>query len=171
LLDEKELSRSVLIWRDASACVQEAHGDLAEESRRYFIIRCIIDDQVKDVVLTAEKHIASAKVKSADDVRLQPGPLVLYSPERRELNLQLRDYLYENLYFNPEVHQPNLKAVKMLGDLFAYFLERPQEIGELSRNRAEEIGWQRAICDYLAGMTDGYVHRTHAQIFNGSRSL
>lgn len=170
LLDEQKLVCEVRIWRDAAACVKKAHGDLTEECRRYFTIRCIIDDQVKDVVLTTEKHIAGVKVRTADDVRLQPKALVHYSPKRRKLNLELRDYLYENLYFNPVVHEPNVKAVRMLEDLFAYFLQHPNEIGEFSRKRAGEIGWHRAICDYIAGMTDGYVHRTHAQIFGNSKS-
>jgi dGTPase len=170
LLEEQKLVRDVRIWRDAAACVKKAHGELAEECRRYFIIRCIIDDQVKDVVLTAEQHISEAGVRTADDVRLQPKALVQYSPKRRKLNLELRDYLYENLYFNPVVHEPNVKAVRMLGDLFNYFVEHPNEIGDFSRKRAGEIGLHRAICDYIAGMTDGYVHRTYAQIFGASKS-
>jgi len=170
LLDEKKLKRDVRIWRDAAARVRKEHGELADECRRYFIIRCIIDDQVKDVVYTAEEHIAAAGVRTADDVRLQAKPLIQYSPKRRKLNLELREYLYQNLYYNPEVHEPNVKAVCMLEDLFSYFLTHPKEIGEFSRNRASEIGWHRAICDYIAGMTDGYVHRMHRQIFSKSRS-
>ena len=49
------------------------------------------------------KAIAAAGVKSADDVRLYPKALVQYSPERRMLNLELRKYLYKNLYYNPVV--------------------------------------------------------------------
>src|SRR4051794_26253585 len=92
LLSEKQLNRDVRIWRQATRTVVKQFGDLADECRRYFIIRCIIDMQVKDVVETTEAKINKAGVKSADDVRLQSRPLVQYSPERRELNLELRDY-------------------------------------------------------------------------------
>jgi dGTPase len=115
LLNEKKLRKNVELWRIAARAVEKQFGPLADdECRRYFTIRCLIDMQVKDVVGTSEKLIASAEVQSADEVRLQPRALVRYSPKRRDQNLQLRDYLYKNLYFNPEVHQPNMRAVRML---------------------------------------------------------
>ena len=66
--------------------MKREHGDLPDECRRYFIIRTIIDGQVRDVVLTTEKLITRAGVQSADAVRLHPRPLVQYSPPRRKLN-------------------------------------------------------------------------------------
>ena len=113
LLSETQLLRDVQIWAEAAKFVKKSGGTLPDECRRYFIIRCIIDDQVKDVVYTTEERVAAAGVKSADEVRLQTRPLVQYSPKRRELNLQLRNYLYKNLYYNPEVHEPNRRAVRM----------------------------------------------------------
>src|SRR5881296_2680563 len=50
LLSESQLSRQVRIWRHSARTVQEQYGELPEECRRYFIIRCIIDGQVRDVV-------------------------------------------------------------------------------------------------------------------------
>ena len=165
LLDEKHLTKNVRIWADATRRVKKAHGDLASEARRYFIIRCIIDDQVTDVVTTSETLIRDSGVISADEVRLHPTPLVRYSPKRRALNLELRDYLYKNLYYNPVVHEPNKRAVQMLERLFHHYLGHHKEIGEFSRQRAKQTGWPRAVCDYLAGFTDRYVMQEHERIF------
>jgi len=165
LFAEDRLRKDVKIWTEAAQCVTAEYGDLPDESRRYFIIRCIIDSQVKDVVHTAEANLKAAGIKSADDVRRQPTPLVQYSENLSRLNAELRDYLYKNLYFNPEVHEPNRRAVRMLEDLFRYYLDHPNEIGELSRKRARQDGWPRAICDYLAGMTDRYAMLEHQRIF------
>jgi dGTPase len=82
------------------------------------------------------------------------------------LNLELRDYLYKNLYYNPVVHQPNQRAVKMLEKLFEFFLKHPEEIGENSQKRLKKIGLHRAVCDYLAGMTDRYVGLEYKRIFS-----
>src|SRR3954467_10147974 len=103
LLSEKELQAHVEVYAQAAKSIKKNYGHLPDESRRYFIVRCIIDDQVKDVVHQTEALLAAAGVKTADEVRLQRKPLVRYSPRRRGLNLELRDYLYKNLYFNPEV--------------------------------------------------------------------
>jgi dGTPase len=165
LLSEKKLATNVRVWAHAAKLVKKEYGNLADESRRYIIIRTIIDMQIRDVVENSERLIAKAGVQSADDVRLCAKPLVQHSPERSKLNLELRHYLYKNLYYNPVVHQPNLRAVKLLGELFHYYLKHPKEIGESSRRRLKKIGLHRAVCDYLAGMTDRYVMLEYKRIF------
>ncbi|PYL00779.1 MAG: deoxyguanosinetriphosphate triphosphohydrolase [Verrucomicrobia bacterium] len=165
LLSERKLSGRVRLWRQSARTVKKEYGELPEECRRYFIIRCIIDGQVRDVVQTTEKRILDSGATSADGVRRQAKTLVQYSSKRRELNLELRDYLYENLYFNPVVHEPNQRAVRMMEQLFQYYLEHPQEVGAQSRKRIKKVGLHRAVCDYIAGMTDRYVIQEHHRLF------
>ncbi len=172
LLSEKELERNVRIWAHAANLVRKEHGKLADESRRYYTIRTIIDLQVKDVVETSERLILAAGVNSADEVRLFPRTLIQYSPERRKLNIELRKYLYKNLYFNDAVNEPHLRAKQLLRDLFAYYVKHPSEIGEHAQQRARKTGIHRAVCDYLAGMTDRYAMLAHQRIFgNGNGSV
>ena len=113
----------VRIWAQAARLVKKEHGDLPDECRRYFIIRTIIDLQIKDVVGTSETLIRAAGVQSADDVRLHAKPLIRYSAERRELNIELRRYLYKNLYFNSVVNEPHIRAKRILRELFQYLFE------------------------------------------------
>jgi len=165
LLSEAALTRHVRVFAQAARTVRREHGDLPDEVRRYFIIRCIIDSQVRDVVETSEAAIQAAGVKTADDVRRQARPLIRHSPARRSLNTELSRYLLRNLYSNPAVAGPNRRAGKMLEDLFRYFLKHPGEIGQSSRKRARQTGWHRAICDYLSGMTDRYTLLEHRRLF------
>jgi dGTPase len=168
LLSEAQLSRQVRLWRQATRTVEDEYGPLADECRRYFIIRCIIDLQVKDVVTTTEAMIDKAGVASADAVRLQPRPLVRYSPERRAQNVELRNFLYKNLYFNPVVNQPHIRARRVLEELFKHYLAHHGEVGSQARKRARRDGWPRAICDYLAGMTDRYAMLEHGRLLGSS---
>jgi len=164
LLSENELKENVKLWREADIAICDEHGELADECRRYFIIRCLIDSQVHDVVETSSALITESGAQSADEVRLQENPLIRYSKERRATNLELREYLYAYLYYNPEVHKPNQRGVKLLEALFTHYLEHPEEIGSQSRSRIETDGLHRAICDYLAGMTDRYVALEHERL-------
>ena len=166
LLTETALAKNVELWNRVARVVKKQHGSLPDECRRYFIIRTIIDMQVKDVVETSEALIEKAGVQSADDVRLCPKILVQYSAERRKLNQQLRRYLYKNLYFNPVVNEPHLRAKEILRDLFGFYLKQPAEIGENIRRRIRKLGLHRTVCDYLAGMTDRYALQEHARIFS-----
>jgi dGTPase len=165
LLSEPQLRRHVCLWRQATQTVEREYEKLPDECRRYFIIRCIIDMQVKDVVYNSEKLIMRADVQSADEVRLQPRALIQYSPPRRALNLELRNFLYKNLYFNEVVNEPHVRARRILEELFAYYLNNHLELGNQARRRAKRDGWARAVCDYMAGMTDRYALQQHQRLF------
>ena len=164
LLSEKQLRKEVKLWRTANNAVEREFGKLPDECRRYFIIRCIIDLQVKDVVETTEEQIRKAGVKTARDVRLQAKPLVRYSPARVKENQELRRFLYQNLYFNPVVDEPHIRARRILEELFKYYLGHHDALGLAARKRARRDGWPRAICDYLAGMTDRFALLEHQRL-------
>ena len=92
-------------------------------------------------------------------------PLVQYSPARRELNRELRRYLYKNLYYNRAVNEPHRHAKQLLKDLFAYFLRHPQKLGDQARKQIRKAGRHRAVCDYIAGMTDRFAIAEHRKFF------
>ena len=169
LLSEKQLRAQVRLWHQATKTVEGEYGRLPDECRRYFIIRCITDLQVKDVVTTTESLIAGAQVKAADDVRAQKQPLVQYSTERRQQNGELCEFLYRNLYDNPGVNEPHLRARMVLEALFQHYLTNHQEIGSQARKRARRDGWPRAVCDYLSGMTDRYALLEHQRLVQTGR--
>jgi dGTPase len=165
LLSEKQLERDLPLWREAARRVRRGHGDLEAEVRRSFTIRTLIDLQVCDAVEATEARILASGIRTADDARRQPRHLVGHSPARQKLNLSLRKFLYKNLYFNPRVDVPNSRAVRMLEDLFRHYLAHPEQVSEHARKRFRKVGKHRAICDYLAGMTDRYALLDHARIF------
>ncbi len=164
LLSEAQLDRDIDCWKIASARIRSEYGDLPEECRHYFIIRCLIDEQVQDVVQTTEANINSVQVTSADDVRQQATNLVAYSKKRHETNLQLRTYLYNNLYFNHIVHEPHKRATRMLGDLFRYYQNHPNTMDSFAQSMISEYGLERSICDHLACMTDRTVILEHKRL-------
>jgi len=165
LLSEDELNRNVTVWRNAARKVKKEQGNMPEECRRYAIIREMIDGQVRDVVETTEKLIAAAGVRSADAVRLHRTALVQYSASRRRLNREMRKYLYRNLYFSKQVDEANTRAVRILAEVFNFYLKHPKELGEQSQKRIRREGLHRAVCDYIAGMTDRYVMHEYQRHF------
>ena len=168
LLSEVQLDRDIDCWKIASTRIKSEYGDLPEECRHYFIIRCLIDEQVQDVVQTTEANIKGAKVTSADDVRQQSDNLVAYSKKRQETNLQLRTYLYNNLYFSSIVHEPHKRATLMVGDLFRYYQKYPNAMDSFAKSMIIEQGMERSICDHLACMTDRTVILEHERLIKNS---
>jgi dGTPase len=169
LLSEKQLRSEVRLWRQATRRVEGQYGELPDECRRYFIIRCITDLQVKDVVTTTEELIGAAAIQSVNDVRAQAGPLVQYSAKRGKLNAELCRFLYAHLYDSPTVNEPHLRARLVLEDLFKHYLAHHEQVGSAARKRARRDGWARAVCDYLAGMTDRYAIQEHQRLVKEGR--
>ena len=92
-------------------------------------------------------------------------PLIRYSPGLRIANRALRKFLYANLYYNPGVAIMNRRACRMLRDVFNLYIRDPSLLGRNTVRRLRREGLERSICDYLSGMTDGYLLDEHARLF------
>jgi dGTPase len=79
--------------------------------------------------------------------------------------VKLRDFLYDRVYDLPQVHGDFIKSAKILRELYSYFRQNPQEFrkeaGEAFTHGPEE----RAIADFIAGMTDRYAFKLYEKIF------
>ena len=168
LLDPKQLA-DLLAWQETEKEVRRNFPKLRGAELRAYVIRCLIDRQVADVIRTSSARIDASAVRSADDVRAQPKPLIAYSDSLRRANLQLRKFLYKNLYYHPSVAGANKAACEMLGDVFAAYLKKPDLLGEATARRVEEVGLHRTVCDYVSGMTDRYLLDEHARLSKTAR--
>jgi len=168
LLEPKQLAE-LDAWRGTAGQVRRDFPRLKGAEFRAYVIRCLIDHQVADVIRTSSARIDAAGVCSADDVRAHRDPLIAYSDPLRRANVQLRKFLYKNLYYHPRVAGANTAACEMLGDVFAAHLKKPALLGEATARRVEEIGLHRTVCDYVSGMTDRYLLDEHARLFKKTR--
>ncbi len=152
-------------WQHSYEEVRAHFPDLAGRELRSYVIRCIIDRQVQDVIATSAALIAEAGVQSADEVRRQPRPLIRYSAPLLVANRALRKFLYANLYYHPRVAEANGRACGLLRAVFEEYLAKPALLGDATSRRIASDGLQRAVCDYLSGMTDRYLMEEHARLF------
>ncbi len=74
----------------------------------------------------------------------------------------LRKFMFENVYTNPLAKGQEKKAEKMLIDMFEYYMDHFDSIPEEHRNAPE--GKERAVCDYIACMTDRYAVSTYNEL-------
>jgi dGTPase len=132
-----------------------------------YVIRCIIDRQVQDVISNSARAIAASGVRSADDVRRHRKALICYSPELSAANRKLRKFLYANLYYHPTVAGINRRASRMLRGLFMACVRDPSLLGRGTVRRVRKEGLERSVCDYLSGMTDGYLLQEYARVCEG----
>jgi len=168
LLEPRQLVK-LQAWRETERQVRCDFPQLKGKEFRAYVIRCLIDRQVADVIRTSSARIDTSGVRSADDVRAQAKPLIAYSDSLRRANLQLRKFLYQHLYYHPRVAGANNAACRMLGEVFEAYLKKPELLGEATSRRVEEVGLHRTVCDYISGMTDRYLLDEHVRLFKSAR--
>lgn len=77
---------------------------------------------------------------------------------------RLNAFMYESVYLNPRAKKEEKKVPALMETLYRY-LCRPEHLPEDMRQIAEQEGYERAACDYIAGMTDHYAIELFSTIF------
>ncbi|MBM6666407.1 deoxyguanosinetriphosphate triphosphohydrolase [Lacrimispora saccharolytica] len=83
------------------------------------------------------------------------------SPEMAEAMKLLRELMFANVYRSSVAKKEEVKAKRMLTELYEYYTEHPDQLsGEYQRL----IEWgekkEQVVCDYISGMTDQYsIHK------------
>lgn len=77
----------------------------------------------------------------------------------------LHKFMFVAVYTNPICKSEEKKAVEMLGKIFEYYCKKPEELPKLYLDICEEEGEERAVCDYIAGMSDTYAVKVFNQLY------
>ena len=126
----------------------------------YETIRRMLSAQVYDVIDATQAAIDAAAPTDADAAR-GAGPLVLFSGAMRAQSVELKRFLFANLYRHPQVMQTTGQAQTVVRELFDAYVAHPSEMPESFACRPDA---PRAVADYIAGMTDRFAMREHERL-------
>lgn len=118
--------------------------------------KSIIDILVSDCIETSMKKIRSSAVETLEDVLACGESLIAISTANDEKLKQLEDFLFNNFYLHETIRQTADKVKIWLNDLFTMISEKPAVMPRYFQNLAEKEGFERIVCDYIAGMTDRF---------------
>jgi dGTPase len=136
------------------------------EVDRHRMIHRLVGILVTDAVEATSQKIKESRVKSAVAVQKLDHNLAGYSEATTRRNRELKDFLYANLYRHHRVVRMSVKAERIMADLFDAYCDEPAMLPAAVRAVIDEYGQERAICDYLAGMTDRYAVEEHGKLFD-----
>jgi dGTPase len=153
--------------------VNAAHPGIGTRRMVHEVVRRMINRQVSDLVETTRRRIAESGVASLDEVRTQAAPLIGFSTQMAEWNLELKQFLRLQLYRHYRVRRMSSKADRIMKALFGAFMddiqvlppEYQQKAGE-SERAAGVAGRARVVADYIAGMTDRYAIGEYERLFD-----
>jgi dGTPase len=144
--------------------VRARYPDLTDRRLIHETVRRMINTLVVDLVEETRRLLAQHAPASIDDVRRAPA-LAAFSPEVRETHLALKRFLFQNLYRHYRVVRMSEKARRVVRDLFNAFVAEPRLLPPEFQARAGQDPY-RAVCDYVAGMTDRYAILEHRRIYD-----
>lgn len=158
LLNNEMLS-TLEIWQQATAISESAGLTPGSDRHMSFSVRNLIDMMVGDAIRSSAEAIASAKINSPAGAQAQEGKLIVQSPPFHKMTGELRAFLFDNMYFHPEVKQENDAVAAMMEFIFHTYVDNPAEMGNTARRRIANDGLKRAVADYIAGMTDRFAQQ------------
>ena len=131
-------------------------------------VRELIGVMVRDVLDETRRRLAQARPDSADALRALDHPVVAFS-EPMILHLAaLRRHLFAHMYRHYKVNRMMSQARRVTSDLFDLYLGDPGvlpsdvQAGMSGPGTAQTA---RAVCDYIAGMTDRFAVEEHRRLF------
>jgi len=151
-----EILREAYKWR----------GPNLEDMERHRMIRQLVGIMVTDMIETTDKRLKEGKAKSALDLQKLKHNVIGYSEDMQRRNRELKDFLYKNLYRHYRVVRMQVKAERLITDLFNAYRSEPLMLPDTIQPFINTRGLERTICDYIAGMTDRYAIEEHQKLFN-----
>jgi dGTPase len=141
-------------------------GKPLDEHWRYQLHRTLIRLQINDVIDMTARRLDESGAQTPLDVQRLPYNVAGYSDEFARIARKWKDFLYENLYHHFRVMRMTTKAKRFVRQLFSAYLEEPRQLpGEIQAQFAER-GAERAVVDYIAGMTDRFALQEWQRLFD-----
>jgi dGTPase len=153
----------------ALADVLKAYPDLEHNRLVHETVRRVISAMVQDVLAETKRKISQVKPKTADAAREAGEVIVKFSPQMRENNRILQQFLSQRMYTHPRVMDIMSRAQRVIGDLFHAYVTDEQLLPRDWRDLAganDQRHTARQVCDFIAGMTDRYALDQHKRLFD-----
>lgn len=142
---------------------------LTDEPRRIraHAVRQMIGIFVTGVLTESRGRLAAVAPRSADAVRAAPGPVIGFDQGLSAANAVIREFLYARMYRHWRVNRMTHKVERVVRDLGALLLARPDLLRDDWRDGAgapQAAATAEIVRDYIAGMTDRFALDEHRRL-------
>ena len=161
LLTVEQLVESVDLFAQHYRVAKTRYPEAAEKLVFNEALKSIFDHFVGDLIANTAQRVKAAGVHSVDDIRHYSERIAAFSATVELERRGLKNFLYENLYYSPALAAEKEDAERITGELFAHWMEEPDDLPRNYREKAAEEPLPRVICDYIAGMTDPFIYQQY----------
>lgn len=164
LFDMDSVSHAVPQYDEIRREMESRYPDAPEKIVFQETLRRLVDWLVSGFIEGTREAATAAGVSNCDEVRGHARRLARISAAASATNLALKTFLRENMYYAATLIAEREVASRHVAELFEFYVQRPEALPENYRTETETMPLHRVVCDYIAGMTDGYFRRTYQQV-------
>jgi dGTPase len=137
-----------------------------DELTRRKILRELYGLLVTDVVKTSAANLEIELVNSPEEIQLLDSTIVSYSPQLEEMTRVLKDFLYERMYKHYRLMRMQSKAERLVNAIFRAYVKEPKMLPQKVQDKLADVSVNRAVADYIAGMTDRFAIQEWEKLFD-----
>ena len=164
LFQTRDVADEVPAYAEIYDAIETQFPGASERDRFQEILRLLTDWFVGGLVEGTVRAARAAGVKDSEEVRRFPSRIAAFTPEVLEASRGLKRVMHKFVFSSTALSEDRKRSRAMIGELFQFFIEHPERLPEPYSGRAEGARAPRVICDYIAGMTDVFFHRTYQQV-------
>ena len=162
LIELEDAREAVAKIRELDEVLAQQYPGAPERVRMHEIVRGLVNWLVSELI---EGTVAAAKgLASVDEVRGNDTRVAGFSAEASACSQELKAFLRRTVYESQGVAEDRQQAAGLIGILFDFFMEQPNRLPVSYLEESAGQPLYRTVCDYIAGMTDGFLLRTCQQM-------
>jgi dGTPase len=160
----EEIATAVPNYASILAGVRRQWPDVPQRLQFQEVLRLLIDLLVTGLINGTLRAATEAGVKTTGDVRRHPARLACFLPAASETAQALKRFLHARVYNSPLLLAERERASGMISELFQFYLHEPARMPSPYSEQIANQPLHQVVCDYIAGMTDGFFERTYRQV-------
>lgn len=164
LLKLADIRKNMRVFERFYVEMAAKYGDAPDKLKFNEALKRMLNRFVTDLIENTRSRIANSGVASLEEVRRYPERLVAFSPEVEQERREAKAYLYTALYESRPLLPEKLKAEKVVTETFDFLVANPGALPPSYQEKAPHEKLVRVVCDYIAGMTDGYIQGVHKKL-------
>ncbi|GAB4134399.1 MAG: deoxyguanosinetriphosphate triphosphohydrolase [Acidobacteriota bacterium] len=164
LLDVGAMRSEMQLFRELWDEVEAEFPEAPEKLKVSEVIRRTINCLTTNLIDSTRARLERLGIRSVDEVRAHPHRLVGFDAGHLDWNAEIKRFLRAVLYDHAVLRAGRERAQRQLEELFHYYESSPERLPPSHQARIDELGVARVVCDYIAGMTDGYAQACHRAI-------
>ena len=165
LLDLTLLCEEAPVFREAFTRVDAEHPSAREKLKFNEALKHVLDSLATDLIQTTANRLRAYGPQTVEDIRTAPNRLAGFSDAAAQRNAELKRFLFTHIYNHPVITEDRDRSVRSLEEVFHYYLEVPGSMPAAREELAHSCHRHVVVCDYIAGMTDQFLLRQHAEHF------